>query len=303
MRGLLIFYFLSFTFYFYLRPSHPLFPLLRDLGCLICIANSSSKKVICADLAGTALTQTVYFNHEDHHCKDGSLTAYQPEDTSKTADFNCLDTQQKKEKDPINLFKHTYKEALLSSPLAPTPPPLHPPAKPASSFPLVNGYFSFKGRCFRCLGRDHRASHCRDPVRCTTCFKSGHIARACMNCLPLPVYRMMRARPSHLSAFVPLSDDFIARQNRRRNAILVVVLPPANLGHFPQDTIAKELASRFGGYPNDFHVARYSVRDYVVFLPDLVPSDRIIRRDVLNLGLSDSVVSPGIPTAALADRR
>lgn len=102
--------------------------------------------------------------------------------------------------------------------------------------------------------------------------------------LPLPIYHFMRARPSYLRAFVPLSDDFTSHQNRRRNAILVDVLPPANLGRFSQDTIANELANRFGGYPNDFHVARYSERDYVLFLPEWVPTKRLIRRDVLNLG-------------------
>nr|CAD1821286.1 unnamed protein product [Ananas comosus var. bracteatus] len=137
--------------------------------------------------------------------------------------------------------------------------------------------------------------HCRDPVRCTRCFKTGHFARACMDRLPLPVYRFMRARPSYLSAFVPLSDDFIARQNRRRNAILVDVLPPANLGHFPQDTIANELASRFGGFSSDFHVARYRERDYVVFLPEWVPTDRLIRREVLNLGALRLRCSPWDP--------
>lgn len=82
-----------------------------------------------------------------------------------------------------------------------------------------------------------------------------------MNRFPLGVYRAMRARSSYLSAFVPLSNDFFACQNRRRNAILVDVIPPSNLGHFPQDSIANGLVSRFGGYPSDFHVARYRERD------------------------------------------
>lgn len=88
-----------------------------------------------------------------------------------------------------------------------------------------------------------------------------------MNLLPLNVYCAMRACTAYLSAFIPLSDDFFACQNRHHNAILVDVVSPANLGHFPQDTIATELANRFGGYLSDFHVARYSERDFVVFLP------------------------------------
>lgn len=94
----------------------------------------------------------------------------------------------------------------------------------------------------------------------------------------------MRARPAYLNAFVPRSDDFSARQNRRRNAILADVLPPANLGHFPQQTVANSLASRFGGFPTDFHVAKYSERDYVVFLPEWVPCDQLLRRETISLG-------------------
>ncbi|KAL6660501.1 hypothetical protein ACP70R_001536 [Stipagrostis hirtigluma subsp. patula] len=35
------------------------------------------------------------------------------------------------------------------------------------------------GRCFRCLARDHRAAHCRDPIRCLRCRRSGHRERDC----------------------------------------------------------------------------------------------------------------------------
>lgn len=134
-------------------------------------------------------------------------------------------------------------------------PPMH--SVPSFASPKLDFNF-FKGRCFRCLRRDHRASHCREPVRRAKCLKVGHKARSCMNRLPMSIYRAMRARPACFSAFVPLSDDFFACQNRQRNAILVDVVPPANLGHFPQETIANGLASCFGGYPNAFLVARYS---------------------------------------------
>nr|CAD1825933.1 unnamed protein product [Ananas comosus var. bracteatus] len=110
---------------------------------------------------------------------------------------------------------------------------------------------------------------------------------------PLGVYRAMRARSSYLSAFVPLSNDFFARQNRRRNAILVDVIPPSNLGHFPQDSIANGLASRFGGYPSDFHVARYRERDYVVFLSEWVPCEQLLRRETLTRGNPASLLSLG----------
>lgn len=78
--------------------------------------------------------------------------------------------------------------------------------------------------------------------------KMDHKARDSMDRLPLKAYRAMRARRAYMCAFVPLSEDFFARQNRRRNAILVDVIPPAYLGHFPQDTIAHGLANRFGAW-------------------------------------------------------
>lgn len=42
------------------------------------------------------------------------------------------------------------------------------------------GYItSFTGRCFRCLGRDHKLAECRDPLRCLACHRIGHRARDC----------------------------------------------------------------------------------------------------------------------------
>lgn len=38
---------------------------------------------------------------------------------------------------------------------------------------------SFDGRCFRCLGKDHKLAACRDPLRCIACRRSGHLARDC----------------------------------------------------------------------------------------------------------------------------
>nr|CAD1830315.1 unnamed protein product [Ananas comosus var. bracteatus] len=121
---------------------------------------------------------------------------------------------------------------------------------------------SFKGRCYRCLDTDHRAAFCKAPIRCLRCRKTGHIARACMDRLPMSVYRAMRARPSYLSAFVPLSEDFFARQNRRRNAMLWV----------PSDQlIRRELLSldnlRLRCYPwNPYDRARRAQLTYNVWI-------------------------------------
>nr|CAD1818029.1 unnamed protein product [Ananas comosus var. bracteatus] len=94
-----------------------------------------------------------------------------------------------------------------------------------------------------------------------------------MNRLPLNVYRAMRARPAYLSTFVPLFEDFFDNQNHCRNAILVDVVPPTPLGHFPQETISNGLANQFDEYSFDFHIARYSERDFVIFFPDWVQCD------------------------------
>nr|CAD1842572.1 unnamed protein product [Ananas comosus var. bracteatus] len=100
----------------------------------------------------------------------------------------------------------------------------------------------------------------------------------------MSIYRAMRTQPAYLSAFVPFTEDFLARQNRRRNAIIADVLPPANLEQFPQETIANALANRYSRYPNDLLVTRYSERDIVVFLPEWVQSDQLVRREHISLG-------------------
>lgn len=176
-------------------------------------------------------------------------------------------------------YKKMYRDALL----CPAPLAISHPRSPLRSLPCF-GRPSFAGKCLRCLGRDHRVFTCRNSIRCRRCFKLGHFARYYMNQLPMNVYRAMRARPTYLSAFVPLSEDFFARQNRPHNAVVIDVASPANLGHFPQDTIAFGLANRFGGYPSDFHVAHYSERDFVIFLPEWVPCEQLLCREILSLG-------------------
>nr|CAD1820321.1 unnamed protein product [Ananas comosus var. bracteatus] len=248
-------------------------------------------EVLWADTVGSALTETIYFNLDDTNLASSSfISTHLHQKVTQQPGDKPEPSRQKRSTHPSTpspspatppplLFKKSYREALLTPvPQLRTTLRRRPYNHPSSSS------FSFKGRCFRCLGRDHRVSHCRDPLRCTRCFKAGHKARACTNRLPLNTYRAMRARLAYLCAFVPLSDDFSDRQNRRHNAILVDVIPPSSLGHSPQETIANGFARWFGGYPTDFHVAHYSERDYVVFLPEWVQSEHIVRREVLSLG-------------------
>nr|CAD1822970.1 unnamed protein product [Ananas comosus var. bracteatus] len=232
--------------------------------------SSSSKRVLWADDAGYALTKVSFFCKNDRYPQSSAFNPHfrrledeqQTADKTRPEDDGWTEVHYKRKRSSSPHFKKSYKEVLLlpvlplrSTPSSTTRSPL--PVSRSTRRPLssLDRNF-FKGRCYRCLSRHHWASSCREPTRCARCFKTGHKARSCMNRLPMAVYRAMRARPAYLNAFVPLSEDFFARQNRRRNAILVDVVPPANLGHFPQDTIANGLASRFGGYPTDFHVAR-----------------------------------------------
>jgi hypothetical protein len=51
-------------------------------------------------------------------------------------------------------------------------------ALPATT-PSMDYKRCFHGRCFRCLAKDHKVVHYRDPPRCLNCFGSGHLARRC----------------------------------------------------------------------------------------------------------------------------
>nr|CAD1839827.1 unnamed protein product [Ananas comosus var. bracteatus] len=143
-------------------------------------------------------------------------------------------------------------------------------------------------RCFRCLATDHTVAVCRDPVRCLRCWRIGHRAKACREIPGLSKGAMNRAAnirgraPQH-KVFVPYTEEYLRQIELRRNAILADVIEPANLGPEPITVIKTALASRFGGYTEDFAVARCRERDYAIFLPDWVPADVLIRRQILTL--------------------
>ncbi|KXG35743.1 hypothetical protein SORBI_3002G221200 [Sorghum bicolor] len=52
----------------------------------------------------------------------------------------------------------------------------------------------FAGKCFRCLASDHRIAHCRDPLRCILCKRSGHSSRTCPSARPRIIPEHLRAR-------------------------------------------------------------------------------------------------------------
>ncbi len=95
---------------------------------------------------------------------------------------------------------------------------------------------------------------------------------------------MQRARtfrPHVSKVFIPMTEDFRNRQSQRRSAVLADIIGRSNLGHFPQERIAVDLAERFGGFSTDFLVARYQERDFVILLPEWVRPE-----DLINNGLT-----------------
>ncbi|KAK1693973.1 hypothetical protein QYE76_010670 [Lolium multiflorum] len=68
----------------------------------------------------------------------------------------------------------------VPSSAAPRPRPNSPPVTGVmrrSRFPLHKK--RVRGECFKCLSPGHHVSDCRDPVRCRSCRRSGHIAKEC----------------------------------------------------------------------------------------------------------------------------
>nr|CAD1824895.1 unnamed protein product [Ananas comosus var. bracteatus] len=188
--------------------------------------------------------------------------------------------------------RESYKDVLMKrlEPHYPTPNPQRSnlytsyPSYPSRGTPRR----SLAKRCDRCLASDHIASACRDPVRCWRCWKTGHRAYSCRGKSTTSDATMDRAvnrrgRAPLPKVFVPYTEEYLRRVELRRNAVLVDVIQPANLGHDPITVIKTTLASRFEGYVDDFVVARYRERDFAIFLLEWVPTDLLIRREIITL--------------------
>lgn len=86
-----------------------------------------------------------------------------------------------------------------------------------------------------------------------------------------------------MKVFVPYTEEYLQRQELRRNTVLADVIQPANLGPDPISTIKSAMGRRFGGYVDDFAVARHWERDFAIFLPEWVSAGVLTRREVLTL--------------------
>ncbi len=127
---------------------------------------------------------------------------------------------------------------------------------------------------------------CRDLLRCAKCLRVGHFARNCRAKLAATTWKMFgaaRFRPQSSKVFVPLSEGFHTRQQQGRRAVTAIMVGPANLGHYPQGMISNDLAGRFIGFLNDFLVAHFRKRDFVIFLPQWVQLEDLVRREGLRL--------------------
>nr|CAD1821549.1 unnamed protein product [Ananas comosus var. bracteatus] len=190
------------------------------------------------------------------------------------------------------LSRESYKDVLMKRPEP------HYPARYPQRSNLHTAYPSYPSRgtprrslakrCYRCLASDHVASACRDPVRCWRCWKTGHQAYSCRGKSTTSDASMdrvvnRRGRAPLPKVFVPYTEEYLRRVELRRNAVLADIIQPANLGQDPITVINTALASRFGGYVDDFAVSRYRDRDFAIFLPEWVPADLLIRREIITL--------------------
>nr|CAD1837335.1 unnamed protein product [Ananas comosus var. bracteatus] len=133
------------------------------------------------------------------------------------------------------------------------------------------------------FGRDKGACNYSPPLlllirRCSCGERS-------LNPQSSPICRERSLVPRDLSpkVYEPYTEEYLRRKEIRRNAVLADVIKPANLGPNPQLSIARALARRFGGYNQDFAVARYRDRDFAIFLPDWVSAETLVRREILTL--------------------
>ncbi|CAN6248136.1 unnamed protein product [Urochloa humidicola] len=88
------------------------------------------------------------------------------------------------------------------------------PRTPPRPFPSA-ALLAFKkrthGRCFICLALDHRAAHCRDPVRCFRCRRSGHKEARCPDRRP----PQRHPTPSYTHPHHPHVATSARREHRR----------------------------------------------------------------------------------------
>nr|CAD1840680.1 unnamed protein product [Ananas comosus var. bracteatus] len=171
------------------------------------------------------------------------------------------------------ILRGSYKEALLKRLVSLSCTPKlhhhHPLTAPSqtSRGPPPRGPVK---RCFRCLASDHSVAVCRDPIWCRRCWKTGHRAYFCKEKPGSSDNNMHRAanlrgRAPLAKVFVPYTEEYLRRVELCCNAILADVIQPANLGPDPISAIKSALASLFGGYTEDFAVARCRERDYAIF--------------------------------------
>lgn len=129
---------------------------------------------------------------------------------------------------------------------------------------------------------------CSDPIRCLRCWKTGRRASNCGGKSVRKVAEINRAAHHRGcvplgKVYIPYTEEYLRRVELRRNAILADVIQQANLGLDPITSIKSALASRFGGYTDDFAVARCRDRDFAIFLPEWVPTTVLTRREILTL--------------------
>nr|CAD1840439.1 unnamed protein product [Ananas comosus var. bracteatus] len=145
-----------------------------------------------------------------------------------------------------------------------------------------------KTRCIDTSTSDVRRKADRGYGKTTPLFAPG-IKKSYKEALLTPTSTLTR----HLRSFITFPSPHPLAVDPSEGGVLgawvlitgrpaVTFSPPRTLDTSLR-TIANKLASRFGGFPSDFHVAKYSERDFVIFLPKWVQCDQLIRREILSL--------------------
>ncbi len=181
----------------------------------------------------------------------------------------------------------TYKEAVLTPPLAPptSPPTGHPSQRPRSfhsdlSLPALPPRFllnpSLRGRCFRCFARGHRAAQCREPRRCLLCMRLGHQAARCESSrLPSAKEGEGRTgRSTSISAPPPAGQPALAGLVA---GLITAGMDPGAI----KESLPGKLAGFFGGAAKDYRIASYRNESLAVFFLSWLARESAIERSPL----------------------
>lgn len=141
-----------------------------------------------------------------------------------------------------------------------------------------------RGRCYNCLGRDHKIAHCRDPTKCWVCLHSGHTSSSCpqrrqrskRGTTDSPRFQTLmekakntmdelnlRDRPEVAYCYMPLSDELQQRIDFFESRTMLVWIRQ-NRPHTEPHHVVQAFQRRFGMDPQNLQVSRHQPEDFLV---------------------------------------